>query len=141
MTQLFSLIGRVAVINGDSGAIGAAIARGYAEAGADLALTYNSNVSATEALAEELRKLGVQVIVDQVNVQSEQALRDHAGKVQVRFGSTDILVNCAGGNIKAAMTGGDRRFFDLEAQAISDTLNLNVKNMQPLSSRVQYFFF
>jgi len=126
MTQLFSLIGRVAVINGASGAIGAAIARGYAEAGADLALTYNSNVSATEALAEELRNLGVKVIVDQVNVQSEQALRDHAAKVQVHFGSTDILVNCAGGNIKAAMTGGHRRFFDLEAQAISETLNLNV---------------
>ena len=88
MTQLFSLIGRVAVINGASGAIGAAIARGYAEAGADLALTYNSNVSATEALAEELRNLGVKVIVDQVNVQSEQALRDHAAKVQVHFGST-----------------------------------------------------
>ena len=126
MTQLFSLKGRTAVINGASGAIGGAIARGFGEAGANLALTYNSTVAPVEELAHSLTPLGVQALISQVDVQSEDALRAHAEDVQNKFGSTDILVNCAGGNIKAAMTGEDIGFFDLEAQAISNTLNLNV---------------
>ena len=126
VTQLFSLAGRTAVIIGASGAIGGAIAKGFAEAGASLALTYNSNVASVEALSKSLDPLGVQIMISQVDVQSEDALRAHAGMVQDRFGSTDILVNCAGGNIEAAMTDGDVGFFDLDAQAIRDTLNLNV---------------
>ena len=126
VTQLFSLAGRTAIINGASGAIGGAIARGFAEAGASLALTYNSNAASVEALAKPLEQQGVQIVISQLDVQCEDALRAHARLVQDRFGSTDILVNCAGGNIKAAMTDGDIGFFDLDAQAIRDTFNLNV---------------
>lgn len=126
VTQLFSLAGRTAIITGASGAIGGAIAKGFAEAGAGLALTYKSNVSSVEALAKSLEPLGVQISVSQIDVQSEDALRAHAGMVQDRFGSTDILVNCAGGNIRTAMTDGDIGFFDLDAKAIGETFNLNV---------------
>lgn len=126
MTKLFSLVGRTAVINGSSGAIGGAIAAGFAKCGANLALTYNSNAGPTEAIAKSLESSDVEVLLSQLDVRSETALRNHADLVQRRFGSTDILVNCAGGNIKAAMTGGDVGFFDLDAKAISDTLNLNV---------------
>ena len=126
VTQLFSLAGRTAVINGASGAIGGVIAKGFAEAGANLALTYNSNAEPVEALAQSLEPLGAQMLISQLDVQSENALRVHAISVQQKFGSTDILVNCAGGNIKAAMTGGDVGFFDLDARVISETLNLNV---------------
>lgn len=126
MTHLFSLAGRTAVINGASGTIGGAIATGFAEAGANLALTYNSNAAPVEALAKSLESLGAHILMSQIDVQSENALRAHADMVQDRFGSTDILVNCAGGNIKSAMTGGDIGFFDLDTQAISETLNLNV---------------
>lgn len=41
-------------------------------------------------------------------------------------GPSRILVNCAGGNIKAAMTGGDTGFFDLDPEAIREKLNLNI---------------
>ena len=126
VTQLFSLAGRTAIITGASGAMGGAIAKGFAEAGAGLALTYKSNVSSVEALAKSLEPLGVQISVSQIDVQSEDALRAHAGMVQDRFGSTDILVNCAGGNIRTAMTDGDTGFFDLDAKAIGETFNLNV---------------
>ncbi len=126
MSQLFTLEGRTAVINGASGAIGGAIARGFAEAGANLALTYLSGVSRIVALVDALKEYGADVLVSQVDVLSEEALRIHANEVERQLGGTDILVNCAGGNIKAAMTDGKTGFFDLEAKALSDTLNLNV---------------
>ncbi|MCD1636463.1 SDR family oxidoreductase [Martelella mediterranea] len=124
--SLFSLNGRTAVITGASGAIGGAIARGFAEAGANLALTYNSNPARLEALADDLAAQGARPAVSQVDVQSESALRAHCAETLERFGGIDILVNCAGGNIKAAMTGGDTGFFNLDASAISETLNLNI---------------
>ncbi len=126
MTPLFTLEGRTAVINGASGVIGGAIARGFAETGANLALTYHSRSAPVEALVQSLEPHGAKILTSRVDVQSEDALHDHAREVQDRFGSTDILVNCAGGNIKAAMTGGDIGFFDLEPHAFSETLNLNV---------------
>lgn len=126
MTKCFSLLDRTAVINGASGAIGGAVARGFAKSGANLALTYNSNAAPVEAMAESLASDGARVLISQVNVQAESALRAHADLVQEKFGATDILVNCAGGNLKSAMTGADVRFFDLDAKAISDTLDLNI---------------
>lgn len=124
--SLFSLTGRTAVITGASGAIGGALARGFAEAGANLALTYNSNGDKLNALADALAQSGPRPLVSQVDVQSQEALKTHCDETMNRFGAIDIVVNCAGGNLKAAMTGGDVGFFDLEAQAILDTLNLNV---------------
>lgn len=124
--SLFSLSGRTAVITGASGAIGGAIARGFAEAGANLALTYNSNAQGLEDLAKELAKTGPRPLVSQVDVQSQEALRAHCDETLETFGNIDILVNCAGGNIKTAMTGGDIGFFDLKAAPFLDTLNLNI---------------
>jgi len=126
VNELFSLKDRTAVINGASGAIGGALARGFAKAGANLALTYNSNLAPVEALGRELASLNIKITTSRVDVQSEDMLRNHAEATQDWFGATDILVNCAGGNIEAAMTGDDVGFFDLNAQAIRDTLNLNV---------------
>lgn len=126
MKSLFNLSGRTAVITGASGAIGGAIARGFAEAGAQLALTYNSNDQSVKALVEELGGPSQNTLVSQVDVQSEKSLRTHCDEVMGHFESIDILVNCAGGNIKAAMTGGDIGFFDLQADAILDTLKLNI---------------
>jgi NAD(P)-dependent dehydrogenase (short-subunit alcohol dehydrogenase family) len=124
--SLFSLTGRTAVITGASGAIGGAIARGFAEAGANLALTFNSNPQSLTALANELGSKGPHPLVSQVDVLSESALLAHCAETLEHFGTIDILVNCAGGNIKAAMTEGDTGFFDLAAPPFLETLNLNI---------------
>lgn len=48
----------VALVVGGSGGIGSAIARGFAAAGAKLAITYRRNKDAADALAEEIRAGG-----------------------------------------------------------------------------------
>lgn len=52
---LFSLEGRTAIVAGAGGGIGLAVARGLAEAGANVAIWYNGNKKAIER-AEEIEK-------------------------------------------------------------------------------------
>lgn len=56
---LFSLKGKTAIISGAGAGIGLAIAHGFAEAGANVAIWYNSNKKAIERAAEIEKTYGV----------------------------------------------------------------------------------
>lgn len=57
--SLFSLKGRTAVISGGPAGIGLSVAKTYAEAGANVAVWYNSNPAAHERAAEIEKEYGV----------------------------------------------------------------------------------
>ncbi len=56
---LFSLKGKTAIISGAGAGIGLAVARGYAEAGADVAIWYHSNKDAHKRAEEIAKEFGV----------------------------------------------------------------------------------
>lgn len=56
---LFSLKGKTAIVTGAGAGIGLAVAQGFAEAGADVAIWYNSNQKAVERAARIQEKYGV----------------------------------------------------------------------------------
>ena len=56
---LFSLKGKTAIVSGAGGGIGLAVAHVYAEAGANVAIWYNSNKSALDRASEIEKKHGV----------------------------------------------------------------------------------
>lgn len=56
---LFSLKGRTAIISGAGAGIGLAVARALAEAGANVAIWYNSNKKAIDRAAEIEKQFGV----------------------------------------------------------------------------------
>ena len=123
--KLFSIENKTVVITGASGAIGGAIAKGFASAGANLALTYNSNARAAEKVVAIAQALGVKARADQVDIVNADSVQRHAEILQREVGHIDVLVNSAGGNIKASITNSARRFFDLDPRDIEDTVNLN----------------
>ena len=55
----FSLKGKTAIVAGAGAGIGLQVARGYAEAGANVAIWYNSNKSALDRAAEIEKEFGV----------------------------------------------------------------------------------
>lgn len=57
--SLFSLKGRTAIVTGASAGIGLAAAQAYAEAGANVAITYNSSKKAERSAAEIAKTYGV----------------------------------------------------------------------------------
>jgi NAD(P)-dependent dehydrogenase (short-subunit alcohol dehydrogenase family) len=104
------LQGRVAVVTGASGVLGGAIARGLAEAGAQVGLLARRR-DRLEALAAELP--GAFVL--------EADVLDRASLERVRPERIDALVNAAGGNVAAA-TGS---FFELSTEALDEVMRLN----------------
>ena len=125
MKDLFSLDGRTAVVTGASGAIGGAIALGFARAGANLALVYHRNADAAERIETEASSLGVTARTCQVDVTDADSVRANADRIVAEFGGIHILLNSAGGNLKSAITDADTGFFDLAPRAIQDTMALN----------------
>src|SRR5258708_14259176 len=86
--------GQIAVVIGGSGAIGSAICRHFADAGATCVVTYNRGKEAAQALAGSLPGSGHWAA--HVPVDESQALNALAGDVEAKHGRLDVLVNCAG---------------------------------------------
>jgi 3-oxoacyl-[acyl-carrier protein] reductase len=85
---------QVAVVVGSSGAIGSAICRRFAQAGATCVATYNSGKDAAQALAASLP--GGEHWTAHVPVDDSAALNALAERVRAKQGRLDVLVNCAG---------------------------------------------
>jgi 2-hydroxycyclohexanecarboxyl-CoA dehydrogenase len=93
---MFSLEGRTALVPGASGGIGSAVAEVLAKAGADVALTYNSNSKRVDEVADVARGLGRRVSVDKLDARDRTAIDSWVGAKISQFGHVDILANCVG---------------------------------------------
>ena len=92
---MFSLKGRVVVVSGASSGLGAQMALGYAAQGADLVITAR-RLEKLEALATEIRKMGVKCLPLRCDVTDPKLVNEVAAAVEKEFGKVDVLVNCAG---------------------------------------------
>lgn len=97
-TNLFDLTGRVALVTGGSKGLGQAMARGFAECGADVIISSRHE--------DELKK-GLAAILDGTGRQGKYFVADMTSRAEVAklatsalaaFGKIDILVNNAGSN-------------------------------------------
>ena len=115
---LFDLTGKIAVVVGGTSGIGLAMARGLAEAGADVVATSRrqDQVDSAAAAIEQLGRKSLPVISDVVD---RGSLEDLLTKTVAAFGKVDILVNCAG-KIKRAPT------VDFPEELWDDIMDTNV---------------
>ena len=94
--ELLDLSGKVAVITGASGGIGAEIATRFASAGAAIAVHYRRNDKAAAAVVRSISGAGGEAIA----VQAELADPDGAGRLVTEavsaFGRLDACINNAG---------------------------------------------
>src|SRR5438093_12534952 len=88
------LAGKVVVITGASGAIGAAIAHRFAEEGAKLVLHYRSNRSNAQTLSRKLKP--TESVVVRADLAKETNVRKLFTQALKRFGRVDTLIANAG---------------------------------------------
>lgn len=89
-----SMQNQVAVVTGAAGGIGSAICRRLAFSGARIILAYNQKREAAQELASTLA--GKEHLVLQTSVDDSYSCQSLADHVAQKFGTLDLLVNCAG---------------------------------------------
>ena len=90
----FDLSGRVAVVTGGAGLLGAEFCRTLAEAGAAVVVV-DLNASASQATADALTKSGYEVLAVPADITNPASVNGLVEKVLSTFGRLDVLVNSA----------------------------------------------
>jgi gluconate 5-dehydrogenase len=108
---LFSLDGRVAVVTGGSSGIGRAIATALSRAGARVVLIARREPELRETAAE-LESHGRSAAYVSADLADRAQVHRAAEDAVVPFGEPDILVNCAGINLRPPMDELDEDTWD-----------------------------
>ena len=119
---LFDLTGKNIAITGGAGVLGAALAKGFSEAGGRITILDLAEDQALEvagSLGKEHRSTGV-------NVLDRQSIQEALKFCLAEMGGVDILVNGAGGNHPKTTTGIDMTFFDIPKESLEFVTGLNL---------------
>jgi len=96
--ELFDLTGKAALVTGGSKGLGKAMARGLAEAGADVMIASRSEAELRKAAEEIGEGLSVKVQWMVTDMGEREQVRRLAEETIARLGKVDILINNAGSN-------------------------------------------
>ena len=128
----FDLTGKVALVTGGNGGIGLGMAEGLAAAGAKVAI-WGQNPAKNAEAQKTLEALGGEVLVQAVDVTSEQAVSDALAEVIGRFGRLDFCAANAGVGGGAPFheqtTEGWRRVMTVNLDAVFWTFREAAKHM------------
>ncbi|MGO3792144.1 MAG: SDR family oxidoreductase [Enterococcus gilvus] len=108
--ELFSLVGKVAIVTGGNTGIGRAFSLALAKSGANILVpSLIDDDGTTQKIIEETGSSYVFMEVDLTEEGVPQAVVEHCVEV---FGSVDVLVNCAGMFPSADILNFDRKKWD-----------------------------
>ncbi|MDG6400059.1 3-oxoacyl-ACP reductase FabG [Pseudomonas quasicaspiana] len=122
MTQHTPLSGKIALVQGGSRGIGAAIVKRLAEEGASVAFTYVSSEAKAQELQDSITGKGAKALAIKADSADAEAIRNAVALTVEKFGRVDILVNNAG-----VLAVGPLDEFSLED--FDRTLNINVRSV------------
>lgn len=117
---------KVAIITGGAGVLGGAIAKGLASEGIRVAILGRTE-STIKIRVDEINLLGGEAIGLVADVLDREKLETARNEVMAKWGSIDILVNAAGGNIRGAIIMPEDDFFDMNMDDFDSVTNLNLK--------------
>lgn len=89
----------VAFVAGGTGGIGAAVVRMLAERGSDVAFTYRTSQAGADALADEVKAYGRQVLALRLDLGDERATAEAVAEASDAFGGLHTLVYAAGPHV------------------------------------------
>ncbi len=137
LANLFRLDGRVAVVTGGAGLLGAEFCRTLAAAGAAV-LVADLDTNAAQVVAQSLTQAGWAAQAAQVDVTAPESVRAMTGAALSAFGRLDILVNSAALDPKFDPQGSGQTdasawlssaFEDYPLEAWQQAINVNLTGM------------
>lgn len=125
MNELFNISGRVVVITGGTGVLGACIAKYLAKEGAKVVIMGRRKQEG-DAIVAEIKEAGGEAMMLVTDVMNEELLQQNCDEIMARYGRIDALLNAAGGNMPGATIAPTSNFFDLDSEQFKSVLNLNL---------------
>ena len=128
------LSGQVAVVTGGTGVIGGMYACALAACGAKVAVLGRSRENGEKVVAE-IAADGGEAMAVSANVLDRESLISARAEILAHYGHLNILVNCAGGAVKAAQVPqdyfceageGEDTFFSIDLENVHRELDLNI---------------
>ena len=127
MENLFDIKGKVVVMTGACGVLGATIVKYFAAQGAKVALLDLDRASEKgEGIVAEIKAEGGEACFLPTNVLDKETLEANCKEIVAKFGGIDILLNAAGGNMAAATVPPEKTIFDLDVEAVRKVVDLNL---------------
>lgn len=132
------LSGKVCVITGGAGVIGAAMVKAMASVGVKIAIADINKEVAEKVAAEISKEYNAEVIGVEANVLDKESLIRAKKLINEKFGDIDLLINGAGGNHPSATTKVEQMdenslnkledtFYGLEMDGFDKVFALNFK--------------
>ena len=126
--DLFKLEGKTAIVTGGARGLGAQIAKGYAEAGANVVIC-SRKLEACQEMSEEIKKLGVDSLAFACDVSKPDDVKKVVEETKAHFGTIDILVNNSGATWAAPVV-------DMPLEAWQKVMNVNINGTFLMSQEV-----
>ena len=124
MKNLFDISGQVVVITGGCGILGRNIAHYLIEQGAKVVILDRVEEQGKQ-LETELNAKGEALFL-MTDVLKREVLEQNREQIVARFGTINILLNAAGGNMGGATIAPDKTFLDLDLDAFKKVVELNL---------------
>lgn len=134
-SNLFDLSSQTAVVIGGTGALGGAMARALAGAGATVCVIGRNAERGAERVAE-IENAGGQAFFQSADAMDKSSVTAARDAVLSRTGRIDVLVNAAGGNRPDATLPPGANFCELPIEAWQDVFDLNLVGGVLLPSQV-----
>lgn len=127
MNNLFDLSGKVAVLTGATGVLGASIASYLAGQGCRMVLLCRDrSKEKADNIVADIRSRGGEAIRLVSNVLDKESLRGNLADILSIYGRIDILLNAAGGNMDRANVPPTKTIFDMDIDALKTVVELNI---------------
>ena len=127
MKNLFDITGKVAVMTGACGVLGATIVKYFAAQGCKVVLLDLERTRETgEKIVAEIKAEGGEAMFLATNVLDQAVLEKNMEDILAAYGTIDILLNGAGGNMGKANVSPDQTIFDMDLDATRKVFELNI---------------
>ncbi len=122
--SLFKINNKKIVITGATGVLGESITKHLAKEGAQV-IIIGRTASKVEKLVDKIREKGGNADAYLADVTKEDQVKKAAVQIRNHFGTIDILINLAGGNMPEAIIKPDQTLQDLSIDAMRKVMDLN----------------
>ena len=126
-TNYFDLQGKVVVVTGACGVLGQTIVRYFAAQGARVVLLARAHsAEKAEGIVADIKNAGGEAMFLACDVMDKASLEACRQAIMDSYGTIDVLLNAAGGNMPAATVPPDKTIFDLDVEAVRKVVDLNL---------------